>query len=180
MRPFPSSSARIVMALSLVLVVTACSSASTTPGEAPARTTTTPTQANATQANATQANATPANPAALPNPCDILTPANAAALIGAGAVKQPLSAATHRCEYENPTTLATISVGVDTYDPKIALYGEPVTGLSADKAIWAQSSSQLILVKGNLILTIVTMSANPAEANKALAIRAGGMVLANL
>ena len=175
MRPFPSSSARIVMALSLTLVVTACSSASTTPGEAPARTTTTPTQANATQAHAT-----PANPAALPNPCDILTPANAAALIGAGAVKQPLSAATHRCEYENPTTLATISVGVDTYDPKIALYGEPVTGLAADKAIWAQSSSQLILVKGNLILTVITMSANPAEGSKALAIRAAGMVLANL
>jgi hypothetical protein len=163
------------MALSLVLVVTACSSASTTPGEAPARTTTTPIQANATQAHAT-----PANPATLPSPCDILTPANAAALIGAGAVKQPLSAATHRCEYENPTTHATISVGVDTYDAKIALYGEPVTGLSADKAIWAQSSSQLILVKGTVILTIITMSADPAEGSKALAIRAGGIVLANL
>ncbi len=180
MRTTAASSARIVTALGLALVMAACSSAVATPGDPTAGSTVAPSQAGATQAPATQVATTPADVTALPMPCDLLTPAVAADLIGAGAVQQPLSAATHRCEYENPTTHATVSIGVDTYDPTLALYGEPVAGLSADKALWAGSSSQLILVKATTILTIITMSADPAEDSKALAIRAGGMVLASL
>ena len=65
---------------------------------------------------------------------------------------------------------------MDTYDPAIPLIGEAVTGLTADKAFWAPSSSQLTLVKGTTILTIVAASAD----SKALAIRAGGIFLTNL
>jgi hypothetical protein len=166
--------AQIVIGLSLVLALAACSSTKTVAPPAP-------TTGDATLATAaSNAIATSASAAALPKPCEILTLANAAQLVGAAAAQQPLSAATHRCEYENPSTNATISVGVDTYDPAIAIYGDAVTGLSADQALWAPSSSQLILVKGNLVLTIIAMSADPAEGSKALAIRAGGMVLANL
>lgn len=170
--------ARVAIALCFALAVAACGgSGGTVVQPAPAASETTRTS----DASATaEAIGTSARAAALPKPCDILTPANAAKLVGAGATQQPLSAATHRCEYENPTTSATISVGVDTYDPTLALYGEAVTGLAADQAFWAPSSSQLILVKGNVMLTIVAMSADPAEGSKALAIRAAGLVLANL
>jgi hypothetical protein len=167
------------MALSLALVLTACGSTAATPGGASAPTTT-PTQANSTQANATPANSTQPNAGGLPKPCDLLTKAIATELIGAGAVQLPLSAASNRCEYDDDATGAIISVGVDTYDPAVPLIGETVTGLSADKAMWAPSSSQLDVVKGTTILTIIAASADPSEGSKALAIRAGGMFLASL
>ena len=94
-----SSSARIAMALSLALVLTACGSTAATPGDASARTTT-PTQANSTQANATPASSTQPNAGGLPKLCDLLTQAIATELIGAGATQLPLSAATNRCEYD--------------------------------------------------------------------------------
>ncbi len=110
------------------------------------------------------------------DPCELLTPDNGAALVGAGAQQNKYGSA-HRCEYENLATYATVSVGVDTYDPTLLLYGIKITDTSADLALWASSSSQLVVVEGDVIFTIIVMPASGEYLP--FAKQAAVMVLAN-